>query len=203
MVSLNSLRPRQNGRHFTDDVFKRIFLNENVWILLKISLKFVPKGLINNIPSLVQVMAWRRPGDKPLSGPMLVSLLTHICVTWPQWVNVVIIYTLMFSIRKCSWCVCLYGNYLQLAKTRDTRVKRRKECRQHVVTSNNIKIFKECPTNFIIACHHSKINEDIHLPFSIHRCLLVPLPLPEAGLWKQGMFIGQVRSAGVRSVSRS
>ena len=24
-------------------------------------------------------MAWRRPGDKPLSEPMMVSLLTHIC----------------------------------------------------------------------------------------------------------------------------
>ena len=50
-------------------------------------LKFVPKGLIDNIPTLVQIMAWRRPGDKPLSEPMLVSLPTHICVTQPQWVN--------------------------------------------------------------------------------------------------------------------
>ena len=33
-------------------------------------------------------MAWRRPGDKPLPEPMLVSLLTHICVTRPQWVNI-------------------------------------------------------------------------------------------------------------------
>ena len=41
----------------------------------------------NNMPSLVQMMAWRRPGDKPLSEPMMVSLLTHICVTRPQWVN--------------------------------------------------------------------------------------------------------------------
>ena len=32
-------------------------------------------------------MAWRRPGDKPLSEPMMVSLLTHICVARPQWVN--------------------------------------------------------------------------------------------------------------------
>ena len=80
----NTLRPRQNGCHFADDVFKCIFLNENVWILLKISLKFVPKGPINIIPSLVQVMAWRRPGDNPLSEPMMVSLLTHICVAWPQ-----------------------------------------------------------------------------------------------------------------------
>ena len=87
LASLNTLRPRPNGRHFPDDIFKCIFLNENVWILINISLKFVPKGLINNIPALVQIMAWRRPGDKPLSEPMLVRLLTHICVTRPQWVN--------------------------------------------------------------------------------------------------------------------
>ena len=41
---LNTLRPRQNGRHFADDIFKCIFLNENVWIPIEISLKFVPKG---------------------------------------------------------------------------------------------------------------------------------------------------------------
>ena len=84
---INTLRPRQNGRHFADDTFKRIFLNENVRISIKISLKIVPKGPIKNIPALVQIMAWRRPGDKPLSEPMIVVLLTHICVTWPQWVN--------------------------------------------------------------------------------------------------------------------
>ena len=82
-----TLRPRQNGRHFADDIFKCIFLNENVWIPIEISLKFVPHGSINNIPGLVQIMAWRRPGDKPLSEPMIVSLLTHICVTRPQWVK--------------------------------------------------------------------------------------------------------------------
>ena len=37
--------------------FKCIFLNENIWISIKISLKFVPKGPINNIPALVQIMA--------------------------------------------------------------------------------------------------------------------------------------------------
>ena len=84
---VNTLRPRQNGRRFADDTFKRIFLNENVRSSIKISLKFVPKGPINNNPALVQIMAWRRSGDKPLSEPMIVSLLTHICVTRPQWVN--------------------------------------------------------------------------------------------------------------------
>ena len=86
-ISFNTLRPRQNGRHFADDIFKCIFLNENAWISLEISVKFVPKVQINNIPALVQIMAWRRPGDKPLSEPMVVSLLTHICVTRPHWVK--------------------------------------------------------------------------------------------------------------------
>ena len=57
---INTLRPRQNGRHFADAIFKWIFLNENVWIPIKISLKFVPQCPINNIPALVQIMAWRR-----------------------------------------------------------------------------------------------------------------------------------------------
>ena len=43
---------------------------ENVWITNKISLKFVAEGPINNIPALVQIMAWCRPSDKPLSEPM-------------------------------------------------------------------------------------------------------------------------------------
>ena len=77
----NTLRPRQNGRHLPDDIFKCIFMNENVRIATNISLKFVPKGLINNIPALVLIMAWRRLCDKPLSEPMMVSLPTHICVT--------------------------------------------------------------------------------------------------------------------------
>ena len=59
--TINTLRPRQNGRHFADDIFKCIFLNENIWIPVKISLKFAPQGPINNIPALVQIMAWRRP----------------------------------------------------------------------------------------------------------------------------------------------
>ena len=84
---INTLRPRQNGRHFPDDIFKWICLNENVWISINTSLKFVPMGPINNICTLVQVMAWRRPGDKPLSEPMMVRLPTHICVTRPQWVK--------------------------------------------------------------------------------------------------------------------
>ena len=75
----NTLRPRQNRCHFPDDTFKPIFLNENSRISIKILLKFVPKVPINNIAALV--------GAKPLSEPMMVCLLTQICVTQPQWVN--------------------------------------------------------------------------------------------------------------------
>ena len=64
-ICFNTLRPRQNGRHFADDMFKRIFVNEIFEFPIKISLNFVPKGSINNIPALVKIMAWRRPGAKP------------------------------------------------------------------------------------------------------------------------------------------
>ena len=83
----NKLRPGQDGRLFADDIFKCIFLNENAWISIKISLKLVHNGPISNTPALVQIMAWRRPGDKPLSESIMVSLLTYICVARPQWFN--------------------------------------------------------------------------------------------------------------------
>ena len=78
VLPYNTLRPKQNGRHFPHDIFECIFLNENVWISIKISLKFVPKGPINNITALVQIIAWRRAGGKPVR---------RICVTRPQWVK--------------------------------------------------------------------------------------------------------------------
>ena len=56
----------------------------NALIMIKISLKFVDKGLINSFSVFDQRMALRRPGDKPLSEPMMVSLLTHLYVTRPQ-----------------------------------------------------------------------------------------------------------------------
>ena len=65
---------------FPDDIFTCIFLNETLWISLKIALKFAPKIRINNI----QIMLG---ADKPSSEPMVVSLLTHKCVTRSQWVK--------------------------------------------------------------------------------------------------------------------
>ena len=87
--AFDTLRPRQNGRPFADDIFEQIFVKENVWISLKISLKFVPNFWIQDIQALAKIMACHWPGNKPLSEPMMVSLLTHIWVTRPQWVKII------------------------------------------------------------------------------------------------------------------
>ena len=63
--------PGQNGRRLADDIFKDHFMNEKLCILIRITLKFVPKGSIGNKPSLVQAMAWRRPGHKPFPETLL------------------------------------------------------------------------------------------------------------------------------------
>ena len=98
----NTMRPRRNVQHFADDTFKCIFFNENVWISIKISLTFVPHGPFYNIPALVQIMAWRRPGDKPLYEAMMDSLSTHICVTRPQWVD---LFSHLFEFQEpCAAC---------------------------------------------------------------------------------------------------
>ena len=109
ILSFNTLRPRQNGCHFPDYIFKYIFLNENVWISIEMSPKFVSKGPINNIPTLVPIMAWRRPGAKPLSETMMVRLLTHICVIRPQWVKSFI--SLLCISAVASFCMRLLYHF--------------------------------------------------------------------------------------------
>ena len=59
----------------TDDIFKCIFLNENDKIPIQISLKLVPRGPIDNKPPLVQVMVWRRKGDKPLPEALMAQVI--------------------------------------------------------------------------------------------------------------------------------
>ena len=98
LLWINTLRPSRNGHHFPDDISKRAFLYENARILIKISLNFVPRGPINNISALVQIMAWCWSGNKPLSEPIIVKLPMHICVTRPQWVKPLM----------CGKCYMLY-----------------------------------------------------------------------------------------------
>ena len=63
----------------TDNIFRCIFVNEKFCILIQISLKFVPKGPIDNNSVLVQVMASRRSGDKPFPEP-LIAQFTDTCM---------------------------------------------------------------------------------------------------------------------------
>ena len=107
-LSVNKLRLRQNGHHVADGFLKFIMLYENYCILIKILPKFIPEGLINNDTSLVQIMAWRRSGAKPLSEPMMVSLLMHIYASLGlnelNWlVPLVIILILIIKILLFFW----------------------------------------------------------------------------------------------------
>ena len=69
-LRFNSSLLGQNGHHFVDHIFKYIFMNEKFYILIRISLKFLPKGPFDNKSALVHVMAWHQTGDKPLPEPM-------------------------------------------------------------------------------------------------------------------------------------
>ena len=71
---ITTLRPWRNARYFADDIFKHIFLNEEVQNFIKISLKFVPKFQIGTKPTSVLIMAWCQTREKPLSEPMMVYL---------------------------------------------------------------------------------------------------------------------------------
>ena len=64
MHYINKLRPGQMAANFL--TFSNTFSWMKYMNSIEISLKFVPKGLINNILALVQIMAWRRPGEKPI-----------------------------------------------------------------------------------------------------------------------------------------
>ena len=78
--------------------FMTTFSNAFSWMKIytfwfKTLLKFVSKVSVNYIPALVQILAWRRLGDKPVSEPMIISLLTHLCVLinvvlYPSVINV-------------------------------------------------------------------------------------------------------------------
>ena len=108
-------------------------------------------GQISNIPALVQIMAWRRWGDKPLSEPMMVNFPTHMCVTRPQWVTFIRIIHLIlpwfrsgldwnastyclyplqpWNQRRCNYMECLLclRRNTSFMKEIETRTKRHKD----------------------------------------------------------------------------
>ena len=88
LLTLTQLPLDKMAAILADDIFRCIFMNEKFCILIEISLKFVPKGPINNNPALVQLMAWRQIGNKPLFEPILTRFTdAYICGTRGRWVN--------------------------------------------------------------------------------------------------------------------
>ena len=75
LIQVNSIPPGQNGCHFTDYIFKCIFINAKFFILLTIPLKIVPRGLIDNKSALVQAMACHWTDDNPLSELVLTQFI--------------------------------------------------------------------------------------------------------------------------------
>ena len=117
-IAFNTLKPGQNGRHFADDISKGMFLNENWYIIIQISFRFVSKCPIFNIPALVQIMAWRRPGDKPSSESMMVIVYASLGLIELKDIMHMVIFCfvflvdLSFSSHPFPWCIYLYHSGL-------------------------------------------------------------------------------------------
>ena len=109
---------------------------------IKISLQFVPKGPINNIPALVQIMAWCRPGDKPLYEPMMVRLPMHICVTRPQWVNNSLI------LPYISYLIHIWGKAYE-THLKNVLVLQKEFLRVLLLVYHHIQILTTCLFNLI------------------------------------------------------
>ena len=83
----NTLRPIQNSRHFPDDIFKYIFLNENIWISLKFSLRFVSMVLIDHIfmrENMKAVKAWKRHYKSVMRCEMFFFSICNKCHFQPS-----------------------------------------------------------------------------------------------------------------------
>ena len=104
----NTLRPRQNVWHFPYNIFKHIFLNENVRISNTIWLKFAPKGLNDIDTALVQIMAWHlQQVTSHYRNQWWPRLAMHICFTRPKWVDIeTCIYNVILHKMSCKTESC-------------------------------------------------------------------------------------------------
>ena len=111
----NTLRSKQNGRHFAGDISLFMFLYENCCIWIKMSLKIVTKILFNNMPALLQIIAWHQ---RRLAGLYLNqwwrSLPMHLCVTWPQWVRILILSYYACTLYLTSYIADIYKTCVSL-----------------------------------------------------------------------------------------
>ena len=96
---------QQNGRHFRAQhvYFKRIFLDGNITISIKIPLKNIPMGSNDNKSALVRVKAWRRTGDKPLPEQMLTQFTDAYMRHWGRW---------LMAFCMHHWPLCVVGHII-------------------------------------------------------------------------------------------
>ena len=188
---VNKLWPRQNGCHFPDNILKCIFLNDNLWISIKISLKFVSRGPINNIPTLIQIMAWRRPGEKSLSETMMVSFLTHICVTRAQWVN------LLSTIHHTRY---MFGHHLLTSKLMMISIVHYSVQDVYYIFADQITLFKMTEISWnlvalqvVLERHHTLLSWILLAILSQYYTDITTLTCPVQ--WYQWAFLTYLNSA--------
>ena len=124
-----------NGLHFAGDSFKCIFLIEKVWILIHISLKKFLNDPINNISTLVQIMAWHRAGDKPLSEPMMAYMTDAY---------------MRHSVSRSYGHLSILFTHSSTFLTHTNRVKTSLNALKHIRCLNvlyGVKVFKMCSSN--------------------------------------------------------
>ena len=111
LIKFKHIEAESSGRYFPHDKFKCIFLNKDIWILIKISLKFVPKRPFNNESALgLEIAQCRRTGDKALSETIL-SSLTHIWGARGRWVNIDSLLAIFYMVY---WHANIYGFWINL-----------------------------------------------------------------------------------------
>ena len=83
MSWINTFGWRKSWHQSADEILKCFFINEKYHIFIQISLRFIPKGPINNMPSMVQIMPWRHSDDNQLSDDSVVYWYIYIWNTQP------------------------------------------------------------------------------------------------------------------------
>ena len=146
-------------------------------ISIKMSLKFFPRVRSNNILALVQIMAWRRPGDKPLSQPNFVSFLTHICVTRPQWINInCIAKNCHHKIFVSCWsqAQCDLPHYIRRKVMKNTLTVFLKIWRNHSLSFQTICNLPFCSQNSIYElamCRQTLYKSNISILMDVYICI--------------------------------
>ena len=152
VTEFNSFPPGQNGCHFTDDIFKRIFTNQKFCILIKISRKFVPKGPIDNKSALYQVMAWRQTDSNNTMGVLVlycVCVCVHVHANLPHLRPVFYLYPWRWHLCRNHWPLPLPSPPLNHSRLRLIS----SSCRATFKVRGQCVVTKVMPRSMALASH--------------------------------------------------